>query len=109
MVNAPRVKNIERLADVGGRPFFPRVRDRQEPGRPGPRENAFELRRRVSRLGGVEAYPEDPLPERERLLERPSRVLGRQVAEKAENEPRRDPEAGFSVGERAVDPFDDGR
>ena len=86
------VEQVERLPDVGRRAFLPGVGHGQESLGPGPVEDGDEVRGRVAQLGGVEPDRVQHVTVGQGRLERRHRRLGREVAQEAEDEPRRDPE-----------------
>src|SRR5215471_5108329 len=109
MVDPKNAEDVEGLADVGGRPLLTRVRDGKQAQRPRPCEDLLELRRGIAGLARIEPHAVDPVPPREGLLERLLGVLGREVAEEAEDEPRGDSQPLPFLGERAVNAADDCR
>ena len=101
-------QEVERLPDVLGRSFLAGVGHRPEAFRAGPLEDPGELLRRVAGLGGIQAHPGDPRPERERRSSVRHRLAGGQVAEEAEDQLRRDAEAPLALGQRPVETGHDG-
>ncbi len=87
VVDALHGEDVQSLADVTRRPLLARMGDSTKSFGAGARENAGEFRRRMAKLGGVESHRDDPILERQRLLERSHRSLGAQVAEKTQDQP----------------------
>ncbi len=104
VVDPEDVQHVERLADVLRRPLLPRVRDRQQTLGTGPVVDRRELRRRVARLGRVEPDADDRVAVLQRGLERRHRRVLAQVAQEADDQPRRDAERVPTVRQGARDP-----
>ncbi len=108
MVDAFDVENVERLPDVVGRAFLPRVRDSAQPLRTRTVVDVLELRRGIAGFPRVESDADDVFLVRERGFERAHRLGLGKMAEEAQDQFRGDGELVSALGQRALDPLDDG-
>ena len=102
VVDPVDVQHVERLGDVGGRPFLAGVGDQLQALRAGGGEHPGELRRRMADLGGIEPDPGDPVEPRLGLGKRRQCRLLVEVPQEAQDQARGDPVARLARGEPAA-------
>ena len=88
MVDALDLQEIERLADVLGRPLLAGMGDRVQAEPAGAGEDALELSRRLPLLRRIEADADEAVAPRQRLVERALGVRLVEMAQEAEDQRR---------------------
>ena len=109
VIDARHLEQVERFVNIFRRAFLTRMRDGEESLCARALEYGLEFRRRMAALGRIEADSGDRVLVRQRLFERAHRIVGAQVAQKTQDQPVRDAEFLFAIGECTADAAEHGR
>src|SRR5260370_22696389 len=108
VIDALDPQQIERLADIVGRPLFPRMRDRVQAKPAGTGEDALELRRWMAVLRRVEADADDAVAPRQCLIERSLRTRLIKMSQEAQDQRRGEAKLALGVAQRTPQAVDQG-